>query len=116
MTYLDNPCNGKGSCGKCKIRLVGGNLPEISDTELKFLKTDELASGIRLFCLVNPQEDIVIEMLQKERKHKILTTGYIPDFDFKPSIHKKVFELENPHLEIKFPSKIRYAAPLDSKI
>lgn len=114
--FVDNPCNGKGSCGKCKIRLVGGNLPEISDTELQFLKTDELASGIRLSCLVNPQEDIVIEMLQKERKHKILTTGYLPDFDFKPSIHKKVFELEKPSLgnQISFEDSICSALGLEN--
>lgn len=97
--FVDNPCNGKGICGKCKIRVIEGELPDISDTERKFLKAEEIRSGIRLSCLVVPKEDIVIEILQKERKHKVLTTGYIPEFDFNPSIRKEVFEIEMPTLE-----------------
>lgn len=97
--FVDNPCNGKGSCGKCKIRLLEGKLPAISETEGKLLKSEELASGIRLACLVIPEEDIVIEVLQKERKHEILTTGYMPSFKINPGIYKKVFEIEKPTLE-----------------
>ncbi|MTK10777.1 MAG: DUF4445 domain-containing protein [Clostridiaceae bacterium] len=97
--FVDNPCNGKGSCGKCKIRLIKGNLPDISETEEKLLKKEEIDSGIRLSCLVVPQEDIVIEILQKERKHEILTTGYMPDFEFNPLIYKEVFGIEKPTLE-----------------
>ncbi|MCT8977696.1 ASKHA domain-containing protein [Clostridium sp. CX1] len=97
--FVDNPCNGKGSCGKCKIRLLEGNLPDMSETEAKLLKKEEINSGIRLSCLVVPQGDIVIEVLQKEGKHKILTTGYVPDFEFNPLIHKKIFKIEKPTLE-----------------
>ncbi len=97
--FVDNPCNGKGSCGKCKIRLLEGNLPAISETEEKLLKKDEISSGIRLSCLVAPQEDMTIEVLQKERKHEILTKGYMPKFSFNPAIRKEVFEVEKPSLE-----------------
>lgn len=97
--FIDNPCNGKGSCGKCKVRILEGNLPVISETEAKFLKREEIDSGVRLSCLVLPQEDITIELLQKERTHEVLTTGYIPDFNFQPSIHKTVFELKKPTLD-----------------
>lgn len=97
--FVDNPCNGKGSCGKCKVKVLEGNLEEIYDTEKKLLKKEELHSGIRLSCLVTPKEDIVIEILHKETKHKILTTGYIPKFEFKTSIYKKVFNIEKPTLD-----------------
>ncbi|AKL95697.1 ferredoxin domain-containing protein [Clostridium aceticum] len=97
--FVDNPCNGKGSCGKCKIRLLEGKLPAISETEEKFLKQEEIHTGIRLSCLVVPQEDITIEVLQRERKHEILTKGYLPKFSFHPAIHKKVFQIEKPTLE-----------------
>lgn len=101
--FVDNPCNGKGVCGKCKIRLIEGNLPDISETERNLLKKEEISSGIRLSCLVVPKENIVIEVLQEERRHKILTTGYMPDFDFNPSIHKEIFEIEKPTLENQIP-------------
>ncbi|SNS94151.1 Uncharacterized 2Fe-2 and 4Fe-4S clusters-containing protein, contains DUF4445 domain [Anaerovirgula multivorans] len=97
--FVDNPCNGKGSCGKCKIRLLEGNLPAMSETEEKFLKKEEIISGIRLSCFVVPQEDIVIEVLQKERKHEILTTGYMPSFEINSAIHKETFEIDKPTLQ-----------------
>ncbi|MEL7565766.1 MAG: ASKHA domain-containing protein [Dehalobacterium sp.] len=97
--FLDNPCNGKGSCGKCKIKLVAGRLPELSPTEIKLLKQEEIHAGIRLSCLVIPEGDLIIEILHKERKHQILTTGYLPEFNFQPAIHKKVIHVKQPTLE-----------------
>ncbi len=97
--FVDNPCNGNGSCGKCKVRVLEGNLPPLSPTERKLLKEDEINADIRLSCLVVPKEDITIEILQKERKHKILTTGYVPEFEFNSTISKKIFEIKMPTLE-----------------
>lgn len=97
--FVDNPCNGKGLCGKCKVRILEGNLPTMLDAEAKFLKKEEINTGVRLSCLVLPMEDIIIELMQKERKHEVLTTGYIPKFDYKPSIHKEVFEIKKPTLD-----------------
>lgn len=103
QVFIDNPCNGKGSCGKCKVKILEGNLPEISETELKFLSEDEISNGIRLSCLISPEDNLVIETIQKERKHKILTTGYTPKFEFNPSITKKIFEIEKPSLKNQTP-------------
>lgn len=101
--FVDNPCNGNGSCGKCKVRVLEGNLPPLSQGERKLLKEDEINAGIRLSCLVVPEEDITIEILQKERKHKILTTGYVPEFEFNPALCKKIFEIKIPTLENQSP-------------
>ena len=38
--FIDNPCNGKGVCGKCKVRIVSGDVGEVSPTELLFLKPE----------------------------------------------------------------------------
>lgn len=97
--FVDNPCNGKGVCGKCKVRIIEGELPDISQTERNFLKEDEISSGVRLSCLVVPENDIVIETMQKERKHKVLTTGYMPSFDINPSTYKKAAEIKRPTLD-----------------
>lgn len=101
--FVDNPCNGKGVCGKCKIKLVSGDLGDLSETEKKFLKEEEIKENIRLSCLVKPKEDISIELLQKERKHKVLSSGYMPKFQFNPSIHKKLIKLEKATLENQIP-------------
>ncbi len=113
--FVDNPCNGNGSCGKCKVRVLEGNLPPLSPTERKLLKEDEINAGIRLSCLVVPEEDITVEILQKERKHKILTTGYVPEFEFNPTICKKNFEIKMPTLEKQSPFEDSLCEAIGSK-
>lgn len=79
--YVDNPCNGKGLCGKCKVRILSGDVSEITDAEKKFLTESEVEEGIRLSCLTEVRGEVSVELLQKERKHKVLTKGYVPEFD-----------------------------------
>ena len=78
--FVDNPCNGTGVCGKCRVRIVDGEVSEISATERKQLREEELAQGIRLSCMTKIYGDVKVELLQKERKHKVLTEGYVPEF------------------------------------
>ncbi|MGE9942025.1 ASKHA domain-containing protein [Bariatricus sp. SGI.161] len=101
--FVDNPCNGKGVCGKCRVKVLEGNIPAICETERKLLKTEELEAGIRLSCLVRPEDDLEIELLGKERKHEVLTTGYIPDFAFDCDIEKRVIEIHKPTLSDQTP-------------
>jgi len=84
--FVDNPCNGKGTCGKCKVQICTGAVQEPCETEKRFLSSEELESGIRLSCLVYPENDLVIEVLQEEAVHKILTSGMMPNFKYKPAV------------------------------
>ena len=113
--FIENPCNGKGSCGKCKVKITEGSLGEIPEAEKKFLSESEIKEGVRLSCLIHPESDLVIETLHKEREHKILTTGYMPEFNLSPSISKKLFEIEKPSLEnqISFEDAILKSLLLD---
>ncbi len=97
--FVNNPCNGRGSCGKCKVKILKGKLPSFTDGELNLLKESEIKDNIRLSCLIEPNGNLVIETLQKERENKVLTTGYMPKFDFEPLTHKKVAIIEKPTLE-----------------
>lgn len=101
--FVDNPCNGKGVCGKCRVRILKGDLSEPKETELKLLKEEELASGVRLSCLVKPECDLEVELLQKERKHEVLTSGYVPEFEFDVDIKKTVINIHKPTLEDQTP-------------
>lgn len=97
--FMDNPCNGKGVCGKCRIKILNGELTEPTETERKLLKQEELDEGIRLSCLVKPKRDLEVELLEKERKHEVLTSGYVPEFTFDIDIRKQVMEIHKPTLE-----------------
>lgn len=86
--HIENPCSGKGTCGKCRVRVVNGILPAPTDAEKRFLSDDELASGIRLACMVWPEGDLAVALTEKNRKGKVLAGGYIPQFEVSPDISK----------------------------
>lgn len=100
--FVDNPCNGKGLCGKCRIR-IEGRAPEPTDNERALLSEEELADGIRLSCLVVPEDDMTVSLMQRNRKHRVLTGGYIPDFEFGPAVRKVCAEIRRPTLEDQTP-------------
>ncbi len=52
MNNINNvsmPCGGKGICGKCKIKIVKGNIVPNS-RDRKFLSSDEIKKGYRIAC------------------------------------------------------------------
>lgn len=53
-------CGGKGTCGKCRIRLIQGHLP-ITKFDEKIFTQKELQDGWRLACKAIPEEDCVAE-------------------------------------------------------
>ena len=54
-----SPCNGKGNCGKCHIRIDGN--PEPNKAEIEALSKEELKSRIRLACTRITEKDITIQ-------------------------------------------------------
>lgn len=106
--FVDNPCNGKGLCGKCKVRILEGELSEPEDTERKLLKQEEMENGVRLSCLVKPETDLEIELMQKERKHQVLTGGYIPSLRSIRISKKLWWKSKNQLWKIKHLLRIRF--------
>jgi uncharacterized 2Fe-2S/4Fe-4S cluster protein (DUF4445 family) len=47
---LVNLCGGVGTCGRCKVRIMDGQVSEITPKEREFLTPQELAEGYRLAC------------------------------------------------------------------
>ena len=101
--YANNPCGGKGTCGKCRVKAVSGAFPEPSETERRLLSADDLGSGIRLACLVVPEGDIEVALGREERKHEVLTTGIMPSFDHDVDIVKAPVTIRRPTLEDQTP-------------
>lgn len=60
---LESPCNGKGICGKCKIRIKNGEVNKITKEEIDFLSKNEVENNIRLACLTIPKTLVEIELL-----------------------------------------------------
>lgn len=97
--FVEGPCGGRGSCGRCKIKHISGDLPLITEDEIRLLSEEEINNGIRLSCLISPTSDIQIDIIDQEKNHKVLTGGFIPEFNISPSIRKKIINIDKPTLE-----------------
>jgi uncharacterized 2Fe-2S/4Fe-4S cluster protein (DUF4445 family) len=55
-------CGGRGTCGKCRIRVIAGEL-EIIAQDRRLFSEEELEQGLRLSCKAYPKEYCTIELL-----------------------------------------------------
>ena len=55
-------CGGTGRCGKCKIKLLEGNLP-VAESDKQHFTDSELEDGLRLACRAYPKESVKTEIL-----------------------------------------------------
>ena len=60
---VEFPCGGKGTCGKCKVRLLEGTI-EISERHRQKLDRLNLSEDLRLACYSLVTSDITLEIEQ----------------------------------------------------
>ncbi len=60
---IEFPCAGKGTCGKCKVKLLSGNI-DLSDNHKQRITNLGLDSDWRLACMSSCTEDITLEVEQ----------------------------------------------------
>ena len=56
---IDAPCSGNGACGKCRVKLISG---ELDSPKTRHITDDEYAQGWRLSCLSKVISDVVVEV------------------------------------------------------
>ena len=54
---IDAPCSGNGSCGKCRVKLLGG---ELDSKKTRHISDEEYAEGWRLACCSKVVGDVQI--------------------------------------------------------
>jgi uncharacterized 2Fe-2S/4Fe-4S cluster protein (DUF4445 family) len=95
-------CAGKGTCGKCKIRVMGdaGERLQRTDTELKHLSEDEVQAGIRLACLTSLKESTVIYVPLRSRvgSQRLQTEGLDVPVEPNPLVRKYRVTMPKPQL------------------
>lgn len=80
---IDAPCGGSGRCGKCRVRVVSGELP-VTAEDRRFLSERELSTGERLACTARPVSDLRIRVLAKPGKQIVAVadmSGCIADMN-----------------------------------
>ncbi|MEA2365056.1 MAG: hypothetical protein QOI32_568 [Thermoleophilaceae bacterium] len=95
---IDSTCGGHGTCKKCKVRVVEGELP-ISTVDPRAFSPDELNDGWRLACRAPARGDLVIEVPPLQTRPKAALVGVGRHVILRPSVQKRHIVLEEPSLE-----------------
>jgi uncharacterized 2Fe-2S/4Fe-4S cluster protein (DUF4445 family) len=59
---LVNLCGGTGSCGRCIVQILDGDVTEPARGESEFLSPEELREGYRLACQAVPLGDCIVRV------------------------------------------------------
>lgn len=59
---LVNLCGGTGSCGRCIVQILDGDVTDLTGGESEFLSPEELAEGYRLACQAVPLGDCIVRV------------------------------------------------------
>ncbi len=95
---IDSTCGGHGTCKKCKVRVVEGELP-ISSVDPRAFTEDELRDGWRLACRAPARGNVTIEVPPLQTRPKAALVGVGRHVILRPSVQKRHIVLEEPTLE-----------------
>ncbi|MDR1978080.1 MAG: ASKHA domain-containing protein [Synergistaceae bacterium] len=85
--FVDGACGGAGTCGKCKVAILSGDLPPPSGNERDLLSEEERLGRCRLACRIVPAGDIVVEVPAPQREFAIPASETPPDSRLKPGLY-----------------------------
>ncbi|MDR0635783.1 MAG: ASKHA domain-containing protein [Treponema sp.] len=54
---IDAPCSGNGTCGKCRVKVIGG---KAESGNQRFISPDDYADGWRLACASQAESDLTV--------------------------------------------------------
>jgi uncharacterized 2Fe-2S/4Fe-4S cluster protein (DUF4445 family) len=95
---IDSTCGGHGTCKKCKVRVIEGELP-VSTVDPRAFTPGELSDGWRLACRAPARGDLVIEVPPLQTRPKAALVGVGRHVILRPSVQKRHIVLEEPSLE-----------------
>ncbi len=111
---IDSTCGARGTCGKCKVRILQGS-NGVSDADRKVFSEEELASGWRLSCRAVAHDDVVCDVPRLMGNPKAALMGFEQHVILDPNVHKLYLELEAPSLEDQRPDFKRLQDALAEK-
>ncbi len=94
--FISQPCGGRGTCGKCVVRCVEGELTEPTEAERKALDPEQLAQGYRLACQARVKSFATIEVPDTSRtlERKEISLIRSRSFRFQPNVFECLVQVE----------------------
>jgi ferredoxin len=93
---LYTPCNGKGTCGKCRVRLSGAVIPEPTPQERNVFDPAALTAGYRLACRITINQALNVYLEGANLQAQVLTEGKPKELRLAPAVTKRLITLAPP--------------------
>ena len=94
---IDSTCGGHGTCKKCKVKILDGDMPA-SPLDARAFAADELRDGWRLACRALADTDVQVEVPPLVTRPKAATVGVGRQVILRPAAQKRYLELAEPSL------------------
>ncbi len=95
---IDSTCGGHGTCKKCRVRIVSGEVP-VAPLDPRAFSADELREGWRLACRASARGDLVVEVPPLQTRPKAALAGVGRHVILRPAVQKRHLVLEEPSME-----------------
>ncbi|MDE0462635.1 MAG: ASKHA domain-containing protein [Caldilineaceae bacterium] len=95
---IDSTCGAKGTCGKCKVRILHGNNGATA-ADRRIFTDAELADGWRLSCRSEADSDVVCHVPRLMGNPKAALMGFDRHVILNPNVNKVPLTLAPPSLE-----------------
>jgi uncharacterized 2Fe-2S/4Fe-4S cluster protein (DUF4445 family) len=95
---IESTCGGRGTCGKCKVQVLAGEV-EIAPADRRWFDETELAQGWRLACEAALYADAECHVPALMRVPKAATMGLSRFVLLEPNVHKIHLVLPTPTLD-----------------
>jgi uncharacterized 2Fe-2S/4Fe-4S cluster protein (DUF4445 family) len=95
---IDSTCGGHGTCKKCRVRILEGDVP-VGAIDPRAFTADELRAGWRLACRAAARGDLVVEVPELQTRPKAALAGVGRHVILRPAVQKRHLVLDEPTLE-----------------
>ncbi len=96
---IEATCGGRGTCGKCKVRIQNGEREPLTKVEENFLGSSDVEKGIALACQCRGHGNLEVVVLEKGNglSRKLILESKTVSLD--TVLRKEYLELEKPHAQ-----------------
>ncbi len=110
-------CGGGGSCGKCRVRWISGELNSPTPAERRAFTSEELAAGYRLACQAQPLGDVKVDIPPDSLSapQRLQVEGQESDINVDPVVVPVDIRLAAPHLHDLRADTVRLRAEMEAQ-
>lgn len=94
---VDSTCGGHGTCRKCRVQILRGDVP-VGSVDARAFTEEELQAGWRLACQAVASGDLRVHVPPLTTRPKASTVGVGRQVIHRPTVLKRFLELSEPTL------------------